>query len=111
MNGKDVLSSAKSRRTSNSRPACEKELKQQISELERCYQKALSLRSNLTGKVTLKISIDSKGKVSKVTLVSTQLNDRELEQCILDGIKGLNFLSSEIKNKTTVTLILNFKSS
>ncbi len=31
----------------------QKGLKQKISEMERCYQKALNLRSNLTGKVTL----------------------------------------------------------
>ena len=84
---------------------------QKISEMERCYHNALNLRSNLTGKVTLKISIDPRGKILKVSLVSTQLKHQELEQCILERIKGLNFLPSVMKKESTVTLILNFKSS
>ena len=91
--------------------AFENELKQQLRALELCYQKALEKESDLKGAVTLKLTIDSKGKVSKVSLVSSQLKNKRLEKCILEGIKELSFPVPEGKKEVTVNLSFNFKLS
>ena len=66
-------------------------LKQQVHAIELCYQKALEKSPNIQGDVALQLVIDSKGKVTKVHLVSSKLNDKKLEKCIIQKIKGLTF--------------------
>jgi len=55
--------------------------------------------------------IDSQGKITRVSLVSSKLNDKNLEQCIIQKVKGLNFPSPEGTDKVTATISFNFKPS
>jgi Ca-activated chloride channel homolog len=89
----------------------QKIVKQKIPGIELCYQKELEKEPGLKGEVTFKLTIDSKGKVSKVSLVSSPLKNKRLEQCILEEIKGLIFPVPEAKKEVTVTLSFNFKLS
>jgi len=55
--------------------------------------------------------IDSKGRVTKVNLVSSKLNDKNLEQCIIQKIKELTFPAPEGSDKVTATVSFNLKCS
>jgi len=87
----------------------EKVIKQQIPSIEGCYQKALEKKPRLQGEVTLQLIIDSKGQVAKVGLASSELNDKKLEQCLTQKIKGWKFPIGENRGNVTITVTLNLK--
>jgi Ca-activated chloride channel family protein len=89
----------------------QKILKQQIPSIELCYQKALEKKPNIQGDVTLQLIIDSKGQVIKVSLVSSKLNNKNLEQCIIQKIKELTFPTPEGTEKVNATVSFNLKTS
>jgi len=82
----------------------QKAVNQKIFEMEICYQKALETKPNIQGKVTLQLVIDSKGQVTKVSLVSSKLKDKNLEQCIIRKIKEVTFPGPEGTDKATVNV-------
>jgi Ca-activated chloride channel family protein len=86
-------------------------LKQQLPSIELCYQATLEKKSNIRGEVIFRLIIDSKGRVTKVSLVSSKLNDKNLEQCILRKMKELFFPKPEGTEKVTTTISLNLKCS
>jgi len=94
-----------------SKEAIQKVVKQQIPSIEVCYQKLLEIKPHLQGGMILQLVIDLKGRVTKVSLVSRKLNDKTLEQCIIQKVKGLNFPSPEGTDKVTATISFNFKTS
>jgi len=57
----------------------------------------------------LQLAIDSKGRVKKVSLVLSKLNNKNLEQCIIQKIKELNFPPPEGMEKVSATFSFNFK--
>lgn len=89
----------------------QKIIKQQITSIEFCYQKTLKKKPNIQGEVIIQLVIDSKGKVTKANLVSSKLNDKKLQECILQKIKGLNFSPPTDTDRVTVTVSFNLKSS
>lgn len=89
----------------------QKVVKQQIPSLEICYQKALEKKPNIQGRATLQLVVDSKGQVIKVSLVSSKLKDKDLEQCIIQKIKELTFPAPEGTDKVTATVSINLKTS
>jgi Ca-activated chloride channel family protein len=91
--------------------AIQKILKQQIPSIELCYQKALEKKPDLQGEVTFQLNIDPKGRVTKVSLVSSKLNDKNLEQCIIQKVKGLNFPPPEGADGVTAIVSFNLKTS
>ncbi len=91
--------------------AIQKVLKQQLSSIELCYQKALEKNPNIQGGMILQLAIDLKGRVTKVSLVSSKLNDKNLEQCIIQKLKGLTLPTPGGTEKVTATISLNFKTS
>ena len=94
-----------------SKETIQKILKQQIPSIELCYQKALEKKPNIQGDVTLQLIIDSKGQVIKVSLVSSKLNNKNLEQCIIQKIKELTFPTPEGTEKVNATVSFNLKTS
>jgi hypothetical protein len=94
-----------------SKEAIQKTFKQGLPAIELCYQKALEKKPNIQGEATFQLIIDSKGRVTKVHLVSSKLNDKNLEQCIIQKIKGLTFPTPEGIEKVTVTVSFNLKTS
>jgi Ca-activated chloride channel family protein len=88
-----------------------KVIKQQIPSIELCYQKALDKKHDLKGQLIFQLTIDSNGKVTKVTLVSSKLNDKKLEKCFIQKIKELNFPKPEGKGNVSSTVSLNLKTS
>ena len=92
-----------------SKEVLEKVLKQQIPSIELCYQKALEKKPNIQGEANFQLIIDSKGRVTKVSLVSSKLNDKNLEQCIIQKIKELTFPAPEGTEKAIATVSFNLK--
>jgi Ca-activated chloride channel family protein len=89
----------------------QKVVKQQVPSMEICYQKALEKKPNIQGEATFQLVIDSKGQVTKVSLVSSKLKDKDLEQCIIQKIKELTFPAPEGMDKVTATILINLKTS
>ncbi len=79
--------------------------------MERCYQKALEKKPNVQGEATFQLAIDSRGRVTKVNLVSSKINDKNLEQCIIQKVKELTFPIPEGTEKGNVTVTLHLKCS
>jgi Ca-activated chloride channel family protein len=94
-----------------SKEAIQKVIRTQISSMESCYQSALKRKSDLKGEVVLQITVDPSGRVSKVSLVSSKINDKLLEQSIIQKIKELNFPPSESSEKVILSLLLKLKAS
>lgn len=91
-----------------SKEAIQKTLKQQIPSMEWCYQKTLEKKPNIQGEAIFQLVIDSKGRVTKINLVSSKLNDKNLEQCIIQKIKELAFPTPEGIDKINVTVSFTF---
>jgi len=89
----------------------QKAVKQQIPAMEICYRKALEKKPDTQGEATFRLVIDSKGRVTKVSLVSSKLKDKDLKQCIIQKIKELTFPAPEGRGKVTATISINLKTS
>ena len=94
-----------------SREAIQNGLKQQLPSIELCYQKTLEKKSNIQGEATFRLIIDSKGRVTKVSLVSSKLNDKDLEQCILRKMKEAIFPAPQGVDKVNATVSITLKTS
>jgi Ca-activated chloride channel family protein len=94
-----------------SKEAIRKVVKQQIPSIEICYQKALEKTPAVKGEASFRLIINSKGRVIKVSLVLSKLNDKNLEQCIIQKVKGLNFPPPEGTDRVTATVSFNLKTS
>jgi Ca-activated chloride channel family protein len=94
-----------------SKEAVLKVIRTQIPSMESSYQSALKSRTDLEGEVVLQIIIDSNGRVSKVSLISSTINDKLFERSIIQKIKELNFPSSGGTEKVTLSLFLKLKAS
>ncbi len=97
--------------SSLSKEAVRKVLKEQLSSIRLCYQKALEKQPDIQGGMTLQVVIDSKGRVAKVSLVSSKLNDAHLEQCIVQKIKELTFSPPQGTPRVTATVSISLKTS
>jgi Ca-activated chloride channel family protein len=86
-------------------------IKQKIASIEICCQNALEKKPNIQGGATFQLLIDSKGKATKVSLVSSKLMDKNLEQCIIQKIKELTFPVPEGKGKVIVNVSFNFRTT
>ena len=94
-----------------SKEVIQKTFKRGLSAMERCYQKALEKKPNVRGEATFQLAIDSSGRVTKVDLVSSKLNDKNLEQCLIQKVKELTFPTPEGAEKVNVTVTLILKCS
>ncbi|MBN2013029.1 TonB family protein [candidate division KSB1 bacterium] len=55
--------------------------------IQTCYTRELKRNPDLKGKVVVRFTIEPSGKVSKVDVVSTTLNNPRVERCILSKIR------------------------
>ncbi len=94
-----------------SKEAIQKTFKQGLPAIELCYQKGLEKKPNIQGGITFQLVIDSSGRVTKMGLVSSKLNDKNLEQCIIQKIKELTFLTPEGTDYVNITVSFNLKTS
>jgi len=61
------------------------------ADVKKCYEAALTRNSALAGRITVSITIGADGKVTSVRVAATNLNNTEMERCLLEILKGLVF--------------------
>lgn len=66
------------------------------SSLYSIYQRALRSNPGLQGTIVLRLEIQPSGEVSSASVVSSELNDDELESKILNRVRLMNFGAKEV---------------
>ncbi len=77
------------------------------SKLHSLYRRARRSHPGLKGKIVLEITIAPSGKVLKVRIKSSELNDPKLESRLVARIKRFDFGSYSVQ-KVTVTFSIEF---
>jgi Ca-activated chloride channel family protein len=91
-----------------SKSSIQKVLEKHMHSINLCYERASGDPRTLTGEVTFKLVIDSKGRVAKVYMDTDTSKDQELERCIMKKLRKLHFPApKERKNvKVSISFIL-----
>ena len=71
------------------------------------YNRALRQNAALQGKVVVKIIIESSGKISSASIVSSELQDPELEEKLIQRIRLISFPASNVA-RTTLNYSFDF---
>ncbi len=79
--GTGILDSAKVTKTVRSK----------MSALQNCYEKALNKNPTLEGKISVKFTIGTSGRVTSANASSDSLGDASVTTCVLDKFKGFVF--------------------
>lgn len=58
--------------------------------IQNCYERELRRNPNLRGKLTVRFTITPRGRVSKVELVSSTLENTKVERCVMSRIRRWN---------------------
>lgn len=77
------------------------------SKLHALYRKARRSNPTIKGKIVLVITISPSGKVLKVSIASSELDDKKLERRIVARVKKFNFGAQNVK-AVTVTYPIEF---
>lgn len=72
------------------------------------YNRALRQNAALQGRVVVSIVIEPSGKVSAITLVTSELNDPELEAALIRRIQMITFPASNSVARTTLRQTFDF---
>ena len=68
-----------------------KVVNQHKREIKACYEKELAKKKGLFGKVVVKWTIDQSGNVPSAVVVSTTMNNKEVEKCLSSAISYWRF--------------------
>lgn len=105
----DKSGNKKTKRTGNYRP--EEDIAYVMdknkSKLHALYRKARRTNPSIKGKIVLEITIAPSGKVLKVNIASSELDDEKLEKRIVSRVKKFNFGADNVK-AVTVTYPIEF---
>ena len=83
-------------------------LTEKISSIKECYKKEVEASPDLAGNVTLSITIDAKGKVTKATVKETTIKNKNVEDCVTEAVKNLTFPAGKKGAKTDATIPISF---
>lgn len=72
------------------------------------YKRALRDNAALQGRVVMKIIIEPSGKISDVTIVTSELKDSELEAALIRRIRMITFPASSTVIRTTLRQTFDF---
>ncbi len=70
-------------------------VRRHLNEVKFCYEKQLSKRPDLTGRVTVRFIISGNGAVQGAAVDETSLGDPIVEQCIAQAVRRWSFPSPE----------------
>lgn len=78
--------------------------------IQYCYQRALRRNPNLRGKIVVRFTITPQGAVSKVSILSSTLDEPSVESCIVSRIKRWNDFGAidPSKGETTIRQVYTF---
>lgn len=66
-------------------------IQRHISEVKRCYETELEKKKDLAGRVMVRFTIGTDGKVTESSIAESTLHSPEAERCITDAVKGWEF--------------------
>ena len=93
--------SGSGQRASRSREEIEMVFDQNKGAIYALYNRALRSNPNLQGKLVLKLTIEPSGQVSDVQVVSSDLDDEELERKLVQRVRMFSFLAKDVPPVTT----------
>lgn len=102
--------------TVDGKPCLDKELIRQVirrnlASFRYCYESKLNRFPSLEGKVSMRFSLVPSGRVAAATVVQSTANNAELEQCVADRTRLLQFPSGKWNGMVVVTYPFIFKQS
>ena len=77
-------------------------------EIRSCYERALSGKPDISGRLTVVWTITSQGKVSEPSVKDSKLADESLENCIVDAVKSWEFPAPEGGGQVSVEFPFEF---
>lgn len=85
-------------------------ISQHYPQLKQCYEQGLKKNSNLQGKVVFTWGIEDDGKVSAVEIQSSEINTKEVENCMTERLTAWRFpQDARLKsNKDRMTYTFHF---
>lgn len=86
-------------------------IKSQLGQILYCYERQLSARPDLFGKVSVRFTIGPSGQVESQAISDTSLKDKLVESCILQRVGKWKFPSPDGGTKVLVTYPFLFKST
>jgi Ca-activated chloride channel family protein len=89
--------------------AVQRLLEKQLEAINRCYEKAVQRGSGPAKKVEVILTVDAKGRVTKVYIGSSKIKDSRLENCIKVHLEKLGFPPSKKGGTVEVTLTFVLK--
>ena len=83
-------------------------IRRRMAGLEACYEKALRSNSNLGGKMTFTITINTQGRVTNVDIEVDTVGDGSVRSCATAKIKGWRFVVEDAEEAAEVTFSVAF---
>jgi len=80
-----------------------------IYSINRCYDKKPWWQWNAKGAFTFKLTVDSSGKVTKVSRIAGTKKVKALEDCIIQKLKNLQFSFPKGSKEGTITVTFILK--
>ena len=68
-----------------------KAISKHMHKIQRCYERQVMKKGNLSGKVTAEWSIGTNGRVKRAKIKLSTLNSRKVDSCLLKVIKKIKF--------------------
>ena len=82
--------------------------KSQKEQVKNCYYKALETQPKLQGEVVLSWIVSGRGELKEAWIKNSTLNDSDMETCILNHLKTVQFPKTQNMAKITVEYTLTF---
>jgi len=83
-------------------------IRQRMSGLQACYEKALRTQPNLKGKMSYTITINPQGRVTKVVIEEDTVGDPSVKSCTEAKIKDWRFFAEGAEESSEVTFSVSF---
>jgi TonB family protein len=68
-----------------------KVIKKDLGRIKYCYERELAPSPTLSGKVVVKFTIGTSGKVTKASIASSSLGNKKVESCVVNIVKKMKF--------------------
>jgi hypothetical protein len=72
-----------------------KVVRSRMTAIQMCYQKGLNKNYGLEGKISVRFTIGTSGRVTKAVAVEDTLDDPDVAACVIDKVKGFAFTEPE----------------
>ncbi|MBI3260470.1 MAG: AgmX/PglI C-terminal domain-containing protein [Ignavibacteriae bacterium] len=88
--------------------AAKAQIDQQLYDLQLCYATALHHYRHLQGKTKFRVVLDATGAIAEISLLDSELNIDDVNQCILDAVRKFKFTAPP-DTTPAVTFLLVFE--